>query len=147
MLVKRSLDYFANDTDYPAKLEPNGSDFLSPALIEADLMRRVLEPQKFAEWFRTYLPRLNRGEPQNLLEIAVVTDRSDPQLGHLDGLNLSRAWCWRSIASSWDDADSRKAVAMKAADRHLAASLHHVAGDYVGEHWLATFAMLALLAG
>ena len=107
---QRSLDYFGGDTDYPAKLEPNGSDFLSPALVEADLMRRVLPPAAFAEWFRNYLPRLNRGEPKNLLEIAVVTDRSDPQLGHLDGLNLSRAWCMRHVAAALPEGDPARAV-------------------------------------
>ncbi|WP_205192591.1 DUF2891 family protein, partial [Burkholderia sp. LMG 13014] len=29
---------------------------------------------------------------------------------------------------------------------HLASALAHVAGDYMGEHWLATFALLALEA-
>ncbi len=92
LVVARSRDYFLADTDYPAKLEPSGSDFLSPALVEADLMRRVLSPQEFARWFEAYLPAMGDGRPGNLLAVAVVTDRSDPQLGHLDGLNLSRAW-------------------------------------------------------
>jgi hypothetical protein len=73
-----------------------------------------------------------------------VSDRSDGQIAHLDGLNLSRAWCWRSIAASWPANDPRRAIALDAADTHLAASLPYVAGDYMGEHWLATFALLAL---
>ena len=145
MLVKRSLDYFANDTDYPAKLEPNGSDFFSPALVEADLMRRVLEPQKFAAWFRAYMPRLNRGDPKNLLEIAVVTDRSDPQLGHLDGLNLSRAWCMRHVAAALPEGDAARAVLASAGYTHATDALQHVAtGHYEGEHWLASFAVYLL---
>jgi hypothetical protein len=77
---------------------------------------------------------------------AEVSDRSDGKIAHLDGLNLSRAWCWRGIASSLDAGDARRSIAMDAAERHLAASLPHVAGDYAGEHWLATFALLALTA-
>jgi hypothetical protein len=145
MLVRRSLDYFGGDTDYPAKLEPNGSDFLSPTLVEADLMRRVLPAEAFAEWFRKYLPRLANGEPKNLLEIAVVTDRSDPQLGHLDGLNLSRAWCMRHVALALPPNDAARAVLAAAGHTHAIDALQHVAtGHYEGEHWLASFAVYLL---
>lgn len=145
MLAKRSLDYFGGDTDYPAKLEPNGSDFLSPTLSEADLMRRVLAPPAFAEWFRRYLPGLANGEPKNLLEIAVVTDRSDPQLGHLDGLNLSRAWAMRHIAASLPDTEPARGVLAAAGHTHAIDALQHVStGHYEGEHWLASFAVYLL---
>jgi hypothetical protein len=145
LLTARSLDYFGGDTDYPAKLEPNGSDFLSPALVEADLMRRVLPRERFAEWFNRYLPRLKDGEPKNLLEIAVVTDRSDPQLGHLDGLNLSRAWCMRHVAAALPEGDTARAFLASAGYTHAVDALTHVAtGHYEGEHWLASFAVYLL---
>jgi hypothetical protein len=148
MIVKRSLDYFGNDVEYPAKLEPNGSDFFSPALIEADLMRRVLAPRDFVEWFRKFLPDMSRGEPQNLLELAVVTDRSDPQLGHLDGLNLSRAWCMRHVAAALPATDPARRVLEAAAHVHATDALQHVAtGHYEGEHWLASFAVYLLTEG
>jgi hypothetical protein len=83
-------------------------------------------------------------EPATLFAPASVSDRSDGKIAHLDGLNLSRAWCWRGIASALDD--DRKAIALKAADDHLAVALPQVTGDYMGEHWLASFALLALLA-
>jgi hypothetical protein len=83
-------------------------------------------------------------EPAILFRPAVVSDRSDGKIAHLDGLNLSRAWCWRSLAGTWAPSDRRRAVALEAAELHLTASLPHVAGDYMGEHWLATFALLAL---
>jgi hypothetical protein len=148
LLMARSLDYFGKDVDYPAVLEPSGSDFLSPALMEADLMRRVLPPREFAEWFRKFLPRLDRGEPKNLLDIAVVTDRSDPQLGHLDGLNLSRAWSMRHIAAALPEGDAARAVLAAAGHAHAVAALQHVAtGHYEGEHWLASFAVYLLTEG
>jgi len=145
LLVQRSTDYFGGDTDYPAKLEPNGSDFLSPALVEADLMRRVLSPPAFAEWFHKFLPRLDSGEPKNLLDIAVVTDRSDPQLGHLDGLNLSRAWCMLQIAAALPQNDPWRRALDEAGHTHALDALKHVAtGHYEGEHWLASFAVYLL---
>jgi hypothetical protein len=148
MVAARSVDYFGNDVDYPARLEPNGSDFLSPTLAEADLMRRVLAPSEFAVWFRNFLPGLSRGEPKNLLEIAVVSDRSDPQLGHLDGLNLSRAWCMRHIAEVLPENDPARAVLATAAHTHAVDALQHVAtGHYEGEHWLASFAVYLLTEG
>jgi hypothetical protein len=107
-------------------------------------MRRALEPIAFREWLRRFLPNLAEGEPRTLFEPAVVSDRSDGKIAHLDGLNLSRAWCWRGIASALDEGDPARAVALEAAGRHLDAALGEVSGDYMGEHWLATFALLAL---
>jgi hypothetical protein len=145
LVIARSRDYFLGDTDYPAKLEPNGADFLSPALAEADLMRRVLPPDEFARWFAAYLPGMSDGQPRNLLTIAVVTDRSDPQLGHLDGLNLSRAWAMRNIAAALPQGSRARAFLADAAHTHAIDALQHVAtGHYEGEHWLASFAVFLL---
>lgn len=145
LVVARSRDYFLGDADYPATLEPNGSDFLSPALAEADLMRRVLAPAEFAAWFDRFLPAMAQGEPANLLTIAVVTDRSDPQLGHLDGLNLSRAWAMRNIAAALPAESRARAFLAAAAHTHAVDALQHVAtGHYEGEHWLASFAVFLL---
>ena len=145
LLVSRSKDYFGKDTDYPAKLEPGGSDFLSPALAEADLMRRVLPEDQFASWFHAFLPQLSKGEPKNLLEIAIVSDRSDPQLGHLDGLNLSRAWCMRHVAAALPKDDPARWILEDAGHTHAIDALQHVAtGHYEGEHWLGSFAVYLL---
>lgn len=145
LLVERSKKYYAADADAPARWEPDGADFFSPSLQEADLMRRVLPAGEFAEWLRRYLPGLERGEPRSLLEPAEVSDRSDPQIVHLDGLNLSRAWCMRHVAAALPPGDARRAVLLKSAGRHADASLPHVtSGDYAGEHWLASFAVYLL---
>jgi hypothetical protein len=126
--------------------EPSGDDFLSPALIEAELMRRILPPDAFRAWFAAFLPDAPHGRPQSLFEPARVSDRGDGKIAHLDGLNLSRAWCWRGVARAACDDPVLAAAAEDAAERHLAASLPHVTGDYMGEHWLASFALLALEA-
>jgi hypothetical protein len=147
LVEERARAYFGEDSDAPAKWEPSGADFFSPSLIEADLMRRVLSPDEFRGWFARFLPAASRGEPRSLFTPALVTDRTDPQLVHLDGLNLSRAWSMRGIAAALPAADpSRKALA-DAVDRHAEAALGHVAsGDYAGEHWLASFAVYLLSA-
>jgi hypothetical protein len=145
LLEERSRTYFARDAAIPAAWEPDGADFFSPSLMEADLMRRVLPPAEFQVWFRRFLPDLARGEPRTLLEPAQVTDRSDPQIVHLDGLHLSRAWCMRSIAAALPADDPARKVLAASAARHAEAGLRHVAsGDYAGEHWLASFAVYML---
>jgi hypothetical protein len=144
VLRDKAMSWYARDVDCQA-WEPGGDDFLSSALIEAECMRRVLYREVWAAWMDRFLPRVVVGEPQTLFVPANVSDRSDGKIAHLDGLNLSRAWCWRSIASSWDASDPRREVALATADHHLAASLPHVAGEYAGEHWLATFALLAMI--
>lgn len=124
--------------------EPGGDDFLSPALTESLCMSRVLIPEGFAEWFAAFLPGLAGKHPVTLFVPATVTDRRDGTITHRDGLNLSRAWCWRSIAGLLEP--ELAALARRTADEHIAASLPHVSGDYAGEHWLASFALLALEA-
>lgn len=145
LIAERSRTYFANDAGYPAGWEPGGEDFFSPALMEADLMRRVLQPAEFRRWFHRFLPQLAAGAPKALLTPAIVADRSDPKLVHLDGLNLSRAWCMRSIAKALPANDRARRVLAIAARRHASEALAHVAsGDYAGEHWLASFAVYLL---
>jgi hypothetical protein len=145
LIEERSRTYFANDAAAPASWEPGGEDFFSPALMEADLMRRVLAPAEFRTWFGRFLPGTAAGEPKGLLAPATVSDRSDPKLVHLDGLNLSRAWCMRSIAAALPADDPARKVLVASAARHAAAGLQQVAsGDYAGEHWLATFAVYLL---
>ncbi|GAA0573664.1 DUF2891 domain-containing protein [Craurococcus roseus] len=138
--------WYGADADCPAWGEPGGDDFLSSALVEAECMRRLLPPERFLPWFGRFLPRLAEGEPAPLFRPAVVADRGDGKIAHLDGLNLSRAWCWRSLAAALPPGDPRRARTEEAARGHLAASLPHIADDYMGEHWLATFAVLALEA-
>jgi hypothetical protein len=134
-------DHYGGDRACPA-WEPGGDDFLSPSLTEALLMRRALPAAAFRAWFAGFLPRLAEGIPQSLFVPATVSDRSDGKIAHLDGVNLSRAWCWRGLAGGLGP--DLAALARETADTHLDASLPHVAGDYMGEHWLATFALLAL---
>ncbi|HEY0051852.1 MAG TPA: DUF2891 domain-containing protein, partial [Caulobacteraceae bacterium] len=134
LAFETAVRWYGGDRDCQA-WEPSQDEFLSSALTEAALMRRVLAPPAFGRWFGDFLPRLEQGEPASLLTPAEVSDRSDGKIAHLDGLNLSRAWCWRLVG------DPRGA-----AERHLEAALPHVTGDYMGEHWLASFALLALTA-
>ncbi len=141
-IVKRARDWFGADCDCQA-WEPGGDEFLSSALTEALCMARI-DPAGFPGWFAQFLPRVVIGQPTTLFSPATVSDRSDGKIAHLDGLNLSRAWCWRSIAPLLPDAERR--IANLAADDHLAAALPHIAGNYAGEHWLASFALLALLS-
>lgn len=145
LIEERATAYYAKDADAPARWEPDGADFLSPSLCEADLMRRVLPPAAFAKWFHAYLPGAAKGEPANLFAPATVTDRTDPQLVHLDGLNLSRAWCLRGVLTALPNDDPARAALAASAGKHAAAGLKHVAsGDYAGEHWLASFAVWML---
>ncbi len=126
--------------------EPGGDEFLSPSLMEAELMRRVLPREAFLTWFKDFLPDLAQCRPAPLFTPATVTDRTDGKIGHLDGLNLSRAWCQRSLAAALPAGDPRVAPLRDSAERHLSGALAHLDTDYMGQHWLATFALLALEA-
>jgi hypothetical protein len=138
-----ALRWYRADRACPA-WEPSQDDFLSPALMEAALMADVMPREDFAAWLAAFLPQAARGEPPALFRPATVSDRTDGKIAHLDGLNLSRAWCWRRIVADVPAADPLRARAQAAIDSHLSSALGQVAGDYMGEHWLATFALLAL---
>jgi len=141
----KALGWFEDDADYPGSYEPSGHDFLSPALTEAELMSRLLAQPEFADWLSAFLPGIADGEPATLFTPAVVSDASDGQIAHLHGLNASRAYCWRRIAENLPPGDARIGPALSAARTHLDAALPHVIGDdYMVEHWLAVYAVLAL---
>jgi hypothetical protein len=143
-LVKgKARAWYSKDMNCPA-WEPDGTDFLSPALMEAECMRRALDGAEFVAWLDKFLPNLAKKEPATLFTPAFVSDRTDGQITHLDGLNLSRAWCWRTIARALPEGDPRRTLAEQTCGEHLDAALPHVTGDYMGEHWLATFALLAM---
>ena len=143
LLMDKAVEWYGNDRDCQA-WEPGGDDFLSSALVEAECMRQALGGREFSEWLSGFLPSLRSRKPASLFSPAVVSDRNDGKIVHLDGLNLSRAWCWRALACTFAERDELRSIATEAAETHLAASLPHIAGDYMGEHWLATFALLAL---
>jgi len=145
LFTERARAWYLADRDAQA-WEPSGDEFLSATLMEAECLRRLLSAAEFEPWFRAFLPRAAQRQPASLFTPAVVTDRSDGKIAHLDGLNFSRAWCWRELAAALPGGDPLAAVAETAAQEHVAASLPHVAGDYMGEHWLASFALLALTA-
>jgi hypothetical protein len=138
-LTEAAQRWFAGDVDAPVRFEPSGSDFLSPALVEAVLMTAVLPADDVPAWLSRFLPGLATGP---LFPPAVVSDPSDGQTAHLHGLNLSRAWCLRRLAAALPAA--RDELLASAAD-HAAAALPHVSGsDYMVEHWLAAYALLYL---
>jgi len=140
-----ALRWFGGDRDYPAAWEPSGSDFLSAALTEAELMALLMPAGEFADWLTGFLPGVADGQPDAIFIPATVSDSTDGQIAHLHGLNASRAWCWRRIADSLPGNDPRIEAAMRAARVHADAALPHVVGDdYAVEHWLAAYAVLLL---
>lgn len=142
LIESRARDYFLADRDCPANWEPGGYDFFSPCLMEAFLMARVLNKKAFTDWLNIFLPSMGDGSLHMLSRPAIVSDRTDGKLVHLDGLNFSRVWCFRQILARLPHLRSilEPAIAL-----HLDASLPYISsGNYAGEHWLATFAVYAL---
>lgn len=142
LLADAAQRYYLADRNCPLSYEPSGEDFLSPCLAEADFMRRVLDASRFSRWLTAFLPDIPRQSSAAWLQPAVVTDRSDPKLAHIDGLNLSRAWMLEGIADALPSHDPRIPALLETAARHREASLPAVTGEfYEGGHWLGTFAV------
>jgi len=142
LLTDAAQRFYSADRDCPLNYEPSGQDFLSPCLAEADFMRRVLDKAEFGRWLKTFLPGIPSSTRAEWLAPGVVTNRSDPKLAHIDGLNLSRAWMLEGIASGLGTNDRRIAALSSAALRHRETALPQVTGEhYEGGHWLGTFAV------
>jgi hypothetical protein len=139
LLVERARTYYGKDKNGPLAWEPGGEDFLSACLEEAALMAKVLPPKEYRVWVEAFLPALLK---TGALEPAKVSDRTDPRIVHLDGLNLSRARCLHMLANALPPKDPRRKALEKASQVHAEAALPHVmSGNYEGDHWLATFAV------
>ena len=139
-IVSRAREYYMNDQACPMSWEPGGFDFLSPCLQEASLMQKILSDEEFNAWISEFLPGF-MNDPSSLLTPAKVSDRSDGKIAHLDGLNFSRAWCLYEIGLATDNA-----AVLKSANDHFNYSFDKIDSDqYAGSHWLASFAMYALL--
>jgi hypothetical protein len=142
VLADAARRFYLKDRNCPLDYEPSGEDFLSPCLAEADFMRRVLGRAEFGRWLGAFLPGIPKQAGRAWLNPAIVTDRADPKLAHLDGLNLSRAWMLEGIAEGLEPADGRVPVLRAAAQLHRDAALPAVTGEhYEGGHWLGTFAV------
>lgn len=142
LLRQKAAQFYATDVACPLAYEPSGEDFLSPCLAQADFMRRVLTRADFSRWLTRFLPTIPRDGSVRWLPVGIVTDRSDPKLAHIDGLNLSRAWMLRSIAAALPVRDARRRALLATAARHADAALPAVTGEhYEGGHWLGTFAV------
>lgn len=147
LIAARARAYYGQDPACPLAYEPSGEDFLSPCLSEAALMARVLPQKEYAAWLTRFLPQIPKNGRSAWLKIGIVTDRSDPRLAHLDGLNLSRAWMLRKIASALPGKDARRAALNATAKAHADQTLPFVTGEhYEGGHWLGTFAIYYLTA-
>ncbi len=149
LIVGKAREFYGADRSCPLAYEPSGEDFLSPCLGEAALMRRVLDRNAFARWLTTFLPQIARDAGGKAwLAPAIVTDRSDPKLAHLDGLNLSRAWMLEDIAAALPASDRRVPILRATAGAHRVAALPAVTGEhYEGGHWLGTFATYLTTGG
>jgi hypothetical protein len=142
VLADAAHRFYLEDRRCPIDYEPSGEDFLSPCLAEADFMRRVLDAPAFGRWLSGFLPQIAQKTNSTWLPPAVVTDRADPKLAHIDGLNLSRAWMLEGIAHGLETGDRRVALLRAIALQHREAALPAVTGEhYEGGHWLGTFAV------
>lgn len=142
LLREKAKQFYLGDKNCPLAYEPSGQDFLSPCLAEADFVRRVLGPDEFATWLTAFLPQVSKDGSTAWLPVARITDRSDPKLAHLDGLNLSRAWMLEGIAEGLPGGDKRSESLRASAKLHRQTSLGAVTSEhYVGSHWLGTFAL------
>jgi len=141
-IVSKSKEFYLNNSATPAYLEPDGTDFLSPSLEIADLMSRILPAKEFEKWFKNFYEKRSL---DNIIKLPVVSDRSDMQIVHLDGLTLSRSWCMKGIAKALPAKNKTRMLFEKTSDMFLNEAIPNIfSGNYGGEHWLASFAVYAL---
>jgi hypothetical protein len=142
LIMKKSMEFYFGNSKVPAYFEPDASDFFSPTLEVADLMRRILSKQEFSKWFNHYYDKRSIAQ---LITLPVVSDKNDYQTVHLVGLSFSRAWCMKGIANSLPANNSKSKLFKSTADVFIKNALPEITNDnYGGSHWLATFAFYAM---
>ncbi|MCM2369046.1 DUF2891 domain-containing protein [Aporhodopirellula aestuarii] len=145
LVTQTANRFYSGDRRYPVRYEPSGHDFFSSCWNEADLMRRVLPADEFAQWLGDFVPNAKAQLTDGTIEPVEVPDVTDGKLVHLAGLNLNRAWCLRAVANALPVNHELKEPLMTSARRHLQAGMKYVnSGHYEGDHWLATFALYAI---
>ncbi len=141
LVTERTLAFHLEDRRCPLNYEPGGQDFLSPCLAEADLLRRVMNADDYALWLGDFIPEIPLDGSGAWLPLAVITDRSDGKLAHLDGLHLSRAWMLAGMAQGLPPGDARITALVNTSREQGKAGLAAVTGEhYEGGHWLGSFA-------
>jgi len=144
-IVQAAIRFYGRDRNCPTDYEPSGEDFISPCLAEADLMRRIHEPHRFARWLDDFLPGADSQEFKPLLNPPEIKDLRDPRIGHLIGLGFHRAWTLTGVASGLPGADPRQALYRRLANLHCAEAADRMFNSgYGGAHWLASFAIYHL---
>ena len=147
MLVEKIRGFHSEDVNCPLSYEPSGEDFLSPCLMEADLMRRVMSADEFANWLTKFMPDIPEDGSSDWLRPGIVRDAGDGKLVHLDGVNLSRAWNLYILADALPENDPRIAALRATALVHEKTGLAAVSDEhYSGSHWLASFAVYLMTA-
>jgi len=144
-LLERALFYYGDDSDAPIEWEPGGEDFFSPVLMEADLMTRVLDKTDYVKWIEQFFSDSEKLINSPVLSPAIVTDKTDGKLVHLDGVNLSRAWCMKRISNYLPEDHAYAKLFRDSSIKHANHALENIiSGNYAGEHWLASFAVYLL---
>jgi len=140
VIKENAVRLYSKDKNAPLAFEPGGNDFLSPCLEEALLMSKVLNNSDYSQWLKGFLPEVF--EPDFSLAPGIVSDRTDGQLVHLDGLNFSRATCLYGMAYKLPSLKHLRSIG----DAHLTYSINNITNDdYMGSHWLGTFALYAMM--
>ncbi|RRT86993.1 DUF2891 domain-containing protein [Empedobacter falsenii] len=139
VIIDNANRLYLKDKSCNIAFEPSGSDFLSACLEEALLMSKIHPHDEYKKWLKGFLPQLQKKNFD--LKPGVVSDRTDGHLVHLDGLNFSRATALYQIEHKLPELKHLN----KIAQNHLNYSLNNITNDdYMGSHWLGTFALYAL---
>jgi hypothetical protein len=145
--IQTANRFFANDRACATAYEPQGTDFLSPCLAEADLMSRVMDREHFVPWLNAFLPPLYSPEFQPLTKPIDVSGikKEDLQAGksHLIGVAFSRGMALASIARALPADDPRVPVMRRLAIINGSSGFEALtAAGYFGSHWLATYGVM-----
>ena len=139
VIVDNANRLYQKDKGCNIGFEPSGSDFLSACLEEALLMSKIHPHDDYKKWLKSFLPQLF--DKKHELKPGIVSDRTDGQLVHLDGLNFSRATALYQIAAKLPELNYLNDWA----NHHFNYSFNNISNDdYMGSHWLGTFALYAL---
>jgi hypothetical protein len=144
-----AMKYYGKIQNTSIEKEPYEYDFMSASLLVADLMRKVMTPEKYVKWCKKFCPNLFISTKVNVALQIKRSAKHDGYESHWDGYHLNRIWCLNGMLKTLPEGTldaATKAEWVLAMNQMWDYAQESIGkGNYDIDHWLSSFSVFALI--
>lgn len=144
-----AMKYYGKVQNTSIEKEPYEYDFMSASLLVADLMRKVMTPEKYVKWCKKFCPNLFISSKVNVALQIKRSAKHDGYESHWDGYHLNRIWCLNGMLKTLPEGtldEATKAEWVLAMNQMWDYAQESIGkGNYDIDHWLSSFSVFALI--